>query len=148
MNIGLYYFYSSNLLGLLSSLTHCLLFRFTDLVQCHCSNCIILGKGSLDCQNTLCYLYVFVFSILCFLLAGIKSSLRRPTGPGSTSSSSSSLPGRRTDERPAAASQSQEKPSNQEQPCPPVSHVLVLKWTDYWFLSTTLRMYCYDRINN
>ncbi|XP_070770408.1 centromere protein J [Enoplosus armatus] len=45
--------------------------------------------------------------------AGIKSSLRRPSGPGS-SSSSSSLPGRRTEERSTPASRSQEKPPNQE----------------------------------
>ncbi|XP_051260860.1 centromere protein J isoform X2 [Dicentrarchus labrax] len=47
---------------------------------------------------------------------GIKSSLRRPSGPGSTSSSSSSssLPGRRTEERSTPASKSKDKPPNQE----------------------------------
>ncbi|XP_041806721.1 centromere protein J isoform X2 [Chelmon rostratus] len=43
---------------------------------------------------------------------GIKSSLRKPAGPGS--SSSSSLPGRRTEERSTPASKSQDKPPNQE----------------------------------
>ncbi|XP_054471061.1 centromere protein J-like [Anoplopoma fimbria] len=45
--------------------------------------------------------------------AGIKSSLRRPSAP-CFSSSSSSLPGRRTDERPTSASKSQDKPPHQE----------------------------------
>ncbi|XP_040004086.1 centromere protein J isoform X2 [Xiphias gladius] len=43
---------------------------------------------------------------------GMKSSLRRPLGP---STSSSSLPGRRTEERSTPASESQDKPPNQEQ---------------------------------
>ncbi|XP_045910595.1 centromere protein J isoform X2 [Micropterus dolomieu] len=47
--------------------------------------------------------------------AGIKSSLRKPPGPGrSSTSSSSSSPGRRTEERSAPASKSQDKPPNQE----------------------------------
>ncbi|XP_044072782.1 centromere protein J isoform X2 [Siniperca chuatsi] len=49
---------------------------------------------------------------------GIKSSLRRPSGPGSSSpsssSSTSSLPGRRTEQRSTPASKSQDKPPNQE----------------------------------
>ncbi|XP_040913226.1 centromere protein J isoform X2 [Toxotes jaculatrix] len=48
---------------------------------------------------------------------GMKSSLRRPSGPGTSSSSSStsSLPGRKTEERSAPASKSQDKQPNQEQ---------------------------------
>uniref|UniRef100_A0A3B4Y2P3 Centromere protein J n=1 Tax=Seriola lalandi dorsalis TaxID=1841481 RepID=A0A3B4Y2P3_SERLL len=48
---------------------------------------------------------------------GMKSSLRRPAGPGtaSSSSSSSSLPGRMTEERSPPANKSQDKPPNQEQ---------------------------------
>uniref|UniRef100_A0A3Q1F8G8 Centromere protein J n=1 Tax=Acanthochromis polyacanthus TaxID=80966 RepID=A0A3Q1F8G8_9TELE len=50
--------------------------------------------------------------------AGMKSSLRRPSAPSafsfSSSSSSSSLPGRRTEDRSAAAGKSQEKSPNQE----------------------------------
>lgn len=58
--------------------------------------------------------------VLCRLSAGIKSSLRKPAGPGS--SSSSSLPGRRTEERSTPASKSQDKPPNQERShsCSPV----------------------------
>ncbi|XP_039673787.1 centromere protein J isoform X2 [Perca fluviatilis] len=44
------------------------------------------------------------------VVTGIKSSLRRPSGPGS---SSSSLPGRRTEERSTPASKSQDKLPNQ-----------------------------------
>ncbi|XP_076603780.1 centrosomal P4.1-associated protein isoform X2 [Chaetodon auriga] len=44
---------------------------------------------------------------------GIKSSLRRPAGPGS-SSSASSLAGKRTEERSTPASNSQDKQANQE----------------------------------
>ncbi|GAA6219153.1 centromere protein J-like [Lates japonicus] len=50
---------------------------------------------------------------------GMKSSLRRPARPcissSLSSSSSSSLPGRRTEERSTPASKSQEQPSSQEQ---------------------------------
>ncbi|XP_034430977.1 centromere protein J [Hippoglossus hippoglossus] len=51
---------------------------------------------------------------------GMKSSLRRPSGPCAFSSS---LPGRRTEEKSTAANKSQDKPPNPEQPksCFPIS---------------------------
>ncbi|XP_058476061.1 centromere protein J isoform X2 [Solea solea] len=49
-------------------------------------------------------------------VAGMKSSLRRPSGAGTpSSSSSSSLPVRRTEEQPTAGNRSQDKPPNHEQ---------------------------------
>lgn len=48
---------------------------------------------------------------LYLLSAGIKSSLRRPSGPGS---SSSSWPGRKSEERSTNAGKSQDKSPNQE----------------------------------
>ncbi|XP_060944793.1 centromere protein J [Limanda limanda] len=47
---------------------------------------------------------------------GMKSSLRRPSGPCAFSSYSSSLPVRRTEEKSTAANKSQDKPTNPEQP--------------------------------
>nr|XP_019956297.1 PREDICTED: centromere protein J isoform X2 [Paralichthys olivaceus] len=56
---------------------------------------------------------------------GMKSSLRRPSGPCAFSSSSTStysLPGRRTEEKSTAANKSQDKPPNQEpESCSPKS---------------------------
>ncbi|XP_014326981.1 centromere protein J isoform X1 [Xiphophorus maculatus] len=46
--------------------------------------------------------------------AGMKSSLRRSVGSGSSLSSSSTFSGRRTEEKPRPTSRSQEKPSNQK----------------------------------